>query len=73
MLLNSGVGQGLFFAGLKHVAIQIIASYTEDKIITTNPEELLKEREGRVTYEDAEEVANEDQLVEEEASDSAIA
>ncbi len=43
MLLNSGVGQGLFFAGLKHVAIQIIASYTEDKIITTNPEEILRD------------------------------
>lgn len=41
MLLNSGVGQGLFFAGLKHVAIQIIASFSEDKIVTTNPEELL--------------------------------
>ncbi|MFA6089660.1 MAG: DUF87 domain-containing protein [Candidatus Woesearchaeota archaeon] len=46
MLLNSGVGQGLFFAGLKHVAIQIIASYLEDKIVTTNPEEILKLREG---------------------------
>lgn len=44
LLLNSGVGQGIFFAGLKHVAIQIIASYTEDKIITTNPEELLKQQ-----------------------------
>lgn len=44
MLLNSGVGQGLFFAGLKHVAIQIIASYLEDKIVTTDPEELLKQR-----------------------------
>ncbi len=42
MLLNSAVGQGLFFAGLKHVAIQIIASYTEDKIVTTNPEEILR-------------------------------
>lgn len=41
VLLNSGVGQGLFFAGLKHVAIQVIASYTENKIVTTNPEELL--------------------------------
>ncbi len=41
LLLNSGVGQGLFFAGLKHVAIQIIASYGEDKLITTNPEEIL--------------------------------
>lgn len=44
MLLNSGVGQGLFFAGLKHVAIQIIASYLEDKIVTTDPEELLRQR-----------------------------
>lgn len=42
MLLNSGVGQGLFFAGLQHVAIQIIASYNEDKIVTTNPEQLLR-------------------------------
>ncbi|OGJ44333.1 conjugal transfer protein TraC [Candidatus Peregrinibacteria bacterium RIFOXYB2_FULL_33_20] len=46
MLLNSGVGQGLFFAGLKHVALQIIASYSEDKIVTTNPEEILKQRGG---------------------------
>jgi type IV secretory pathway VirB4 component len=44
LLLNSAVGQGLFFAGLKHVAIQIIASYTEDKIITTNPQQILKEK-----------------------------
>jgi conjugal transfer ATP-binding protein TraC len=44
LLLNSGVGQGLFFAGNKHVAIQIIASYGEDKIVTTNPEEILKGR-----------------------------
>ncbi len=51
MLLNSGVGQGLFFAGLKHVAIQIIGSYTEDKIVTTNPEELLKSRASTDTYE----------------------
>ena len=45
VLLNSGIGQGLFFAGLKHVAVQVIASYTEDRIVTTNPEELLKQRE----------------------------
>ncbi|MBI2634337.1 DUF87 domain-containing protein [Candidatus Peregrinibacteria bacterium] len=45
VLLNSGVGQGLFFAGMKHVAIQVVASYTEDKIITTNPEEILRARE----------------------------
>jgi hypothetical protein len=44
VLLNSDVGQGLFFAGLKHVAVQIIASYTENKIVTTNPEEVLSAR-----------------------------
>jgi len=44
LLMNSTVGQGLFFAGLKHVAIQIIASYAEDRVITTNPEEILKQR-----------------------------
>jgi conjugal transfer ATP-binding protein TraC len=42
MLLNSGIGQGLFFAGNKHVACQIIASYSEDKVITTDPEEIAK-------------------------------
>jgi type IV secretory pathway VirB4 component len=41
LLLNSGVGQGLFFAGNKHVAIQVIASYGEDKIVTTNPADLV--------------------------------
>lgn len=40
MLINSAVGQGLFFAGNQHAAIQIIASFTEDKIVTTNPEEI---------------------------------
>ncbi len=47
LLLEAGIGQGLFFAGLKHVAIQIVASYFEDKIITTKPEQLLKQREEK--------------------------
>jgi conjugal transfer ATP-binding protein TraC len=51
ILLNSGVGQGLFFAGLKHVAIQIIASYGEDKIVTTNPEQLLKSQSEAASFE----------------------
>lgn len=41
LLLESGVGEGIFFAGLKHVAISVVASYTEDQIITSNPEQLL--------------------------------
>ncbi len=42
LLLESNVGEGIFFAGLKHVAIKIIASYTEDQIITSDPSQLLK-------------------------------
>ena len=36
-LANFPVGQGLFFAGANHVHIQIIASETEEQLITTNP------------------------------------
>ena len=42
VLLNSSVGQGIFFAGPRHVAIEILAFPTEHKIITTNPKDLLK-------------------------------
>lgn len=42
LLLESNVGEGIFFAGLKHVAIKIIASYTEDQIITSDPSQILK-------------------------------
>jgi type IV secretory pathway VirB4 component len=40
-LLTADVGQGLLVAGIDRAAIQIIASYTEDQFITTNPEQLL--------------------------------
>ncbi|MST04317.1 MAG: DUF87 domain-containing protein [Candidatus Pacebacteria bacterium] len=42
VLLDAEVGQGLFFAGLNRVAIQVVASYLEDKIITTKPEQILQ-------------------------------
>lgn len=42
LLLESGVGEGIFFAGLKHVALKVVASYTEDQIITSDPSQLLK-------------------------------
>lgn len=48
LLLESGVGQGIFFAGAKHAAVQIVASYAEDQLVTTNPQQLLElERERR--------------------------
>lgn len=42
LLLECDVGEGLFFAGLNHVAIKIIASYTEDQLITTDPRQLIE-------------------------------
>lgn len=41
-LLESDVGEGIFFAGLKHVAIKVIASYAEDQIITSDPQQVLQ-------------------------------
>ncbi len=41
LLLESGVGEGLFFAGLKHVAIKVYASYTEDQIVSSDPAQML--------------------------------
>lgn len=46
-LLESGVGEGIFFVGLKHVAIKVIASYTEDQIITSDPSQLLQIQQSR--------------------------
>jgi len=43
-LLGAEVGTGIFFAGKRHVAIQIVPSYFEDQIITTNPQQLLEEK-----------------------------
>ncbi len=45
LLLESEVGQGIFFAGTKHAAIEIHASYIEDQIITTDPKQLLEIKE----------------------------
>lgn len=47
LLLESNVGEGIFFAGTKHVAIKIIASYSEDQIITTDPAQLLEIEEAK--------------------------
>ena len=47
LLLESGVGEGIFFVGLKHVAIKVIASYTEDQIITSDPSQLLQIQRSR--------------------------
>ncbi|HRH31080.1 MAG TPA: DUF87 domain-containing protein, partial [Candidatus Paceibacterota bacterium] len=54
LLLESNVGEGIFFAGLKHVAIKVIASYTEDQIITSDPSQLLSIKKAKDELEEAE-------------------
>ena len=50
LLLESDVGEGLFFAGLKHVAIKILASYTEDQLITSDPAQLLAIKKAKEDF-----------------------
>ncbi len=50
LLLEAGVGEGLFFAGLKHVAIRVVASYTEDQIITSDPSQLIAIKQEKARY-----------------------
>jgi len=45
MLLEAEIGEGLFAAGKKRVAIRLISSYFEDQLITTNPAQLLDEEQ----------------------------
>jgi len=51
LLLEGNVGEGIFFAGTKHVAILMRASYTEDQIITSDPRQLLEMEESKKEFE----------------------
>ncbi len=42
LLLAASTGQGLFFAGNNHVAIRVVASENEHRLITSNPQEILQ-------------------------------
>lgn len=50
LLLESGVGEGIFFAGSKHAAIKVVASYTEDQLITSDPRQLLEIEEAKKEF-----------------------
>ncbi|MBI3572851.1 MAG: ATP-binding protein [Candidatus Kerfeldbacteria bacterium] len=51
LLLEAGVGEGIFFAGSKHAAIKVVASVAEDQIVTTNPAQLLEIEEAKREFE----------------------
>lgn len=54
LLLESNVGEGIFFAGSKHVAIKVIASYSEDQIITSDPKQLIEIEKAKKEMEEGE-------------------
>jgi len=60
LLLESAVGEGIFFAGAKHAAIKIVASYTEDQIITSDPRQILEIEEAKKEFEQS--LGNEDMV-----------
>ncbi|TSD05918.1 MAG: Type IV secretory pathway VirB4 components-like protein [Parcubacteria group bacterium Athens0714_12] len=52
LLLESGVGEGIFFAGAKHAAIKVVASYAEDQLITSDPRQLLEIEAAKKEFEE---------------------
>lgn len=44
LLLSAGIGHGIIFAGSNHVALNVVASAEEHALITSSPEELLKQK-----------------------------
>jgi type IV secretory pathway VirB4 component len=53
LLLESSVGEGIFFAGAKHAAIKVVASYVEDQIITSDPAQLLEIEKSKREFAEA--------------------
>lgn len=52
LLLEGAVGEGIFFAGNKHAAIKVVASYTEDQLITSDPKQLLEIEKAKKQFAD---------------------
>ncbi|HBF66815.1 MAG TPA: conjugal transfer protein TraC [Candidatus Magasanikbacteria bacterium] len=52
LLLEAAVGEGIFFAGNRHAAIKVIASYNEDQLVTTNPQQLLEIERAKAEFDE---------------------
>ena len=52
--MESNVGEGVLFAGAKHVAIKVIASYAEDQIITSDPRQLMEIEQAKKDFDEEE-------------------
>lgn len=53
LLLESGVGEGIFFAGDRHAAIKVVASYTEDQLITSDPRQILEIEQAKKEFKES--------------------
>jgi intein/homing endonuclease len=53
LLLESGVGEGILFAGQKHAAIAVKASYAEDQLITSDPRQLIEIEDAKRQFKEA--------------------
>lgn len=62
LLLECGLGEGIFFAGNKHAAIKVVASYSEDQLITSDPRQLLEIEEAKKDFADSFEAGESDQI-----------
>ena len=58
LLLEGGLGEGIFFAGSKHVAMKVVASYTEDQLITSDPKQLLEIEESKREFKEKQDSVN---------------
>ena len=47
LMLEGAVGEVVFFAGQKHAAVKVVASYAEHQLITTSPEEIVKMKRAK--------------------------
>jgi conjugal transfer ATP-binding protein TraC len=50
LLLEANVGEGIFFAGSRHAAVKVMASYSEDQLITTDPRQLLEIEQAKQEF-----------------------
>lgn len=73
MILQCSVGEGILFAGNKHVAIQIVASFTEDQIITSDPAQLLEIEQAKKELAEEEEKNEQEKIMTEKKKEAEIA
>jgi len=62
LLLSADVGEGLFFAAQNHVALRIVSSPEEHKLITSNPQEIMARNNQTAAVAAAPKIAQEFQM-----------